>query len=213
MLARRVLLAVVLALACAAPARANDDEARLRARVPAAAVPDVVAAMRDARAAGLPTGPLLERALEGASRHIDGAAIVVEVRRFATAMAGARQALGPATSDDEIEAGASALLAGVPPDSLSRLRAARVGSIVVPLVVLCDFVARGVPQPEAAGDVLQAARARANDAQLLRLRERVHERIERGRPAGIAAREVVRNWLRQLPDRSPAPPARTRGGP
>ena len=94
---------------------------------------------------------------------------------------------------------------------LAIVRAARAGgSLVIPLVVLCDLVARGVPADAASVAVLIAARAGATDQTLLRIRERIHARIDGGgAPAGTAG-EVIRQWLRETPGksrRSGEPPA------
>jgi len=192
-------LALCLALAVATVARADpaSDEARLNARLAPEVAHQVSALVNEARAAGLPTDPLIARAFEGASRGADAAGIVNGVRRQSSAQAAARGALGPGSQPDEIVAGASALLAGVPADSLSHLRLARAGgSLVIPLVVLCDLVARGVPADVASVAVVTAARAGATDNVLLRIRERIHTGIENGgAPAGTTG-EVVRQWLR-----------------
>jgi hypothetical protein len=198
-------LAAALALACAAAARAEEagDEARLNARLAPDVAHQVAALVHEAREAGLPTDPLIARAFEGASRGADAAGIVTGVRRQAGAQAAARGALGAGSQPDEIVAGASALLAGVPADSLARLRLARPGgNVVIPLVVLCDLVARGVPADVASVAVVTAARAGATDNVLLRIRERIHTGIENGgAPAGTTG-EVVRQWLRVTPGKA-----------
>ena len=201
----------LLALAIASPVRADDSEdARLRARLGADLAPQVIAIVHESAAQGLPTATLVARALEGASRQADAGAIVGAVRRQASGLAAAHRVLGPAARDAEVEAGAGALLAGVPEDSLASLRRARpTGSLVIPLVVLSDFVARGVPAVNASNTVLAAARAGAPDPALLRMRERINERIQRGeRPAG-ASREGLRELLaRTSPDRNGGAPRR-----
>lgn len=193
----------LLAAGAAFAADEASDEARLRARLAPDVAQQVSAVVREARAAGLPTDPLIARAFEGASRGADAAGVVGSVRRQAGALGAARGALGAASTADEIVAGASALLAGVPADSLARLRVARPGAnLVIPLVVLCDLVARGVPVNVASVAVVTAARAGATDNALLRIRERIHTRIENGgAPAGSTG-EVVRQWLQESPAKS-----------
>jgi hypothetical protein len=83
-------------------------------------------------------------------------------------------------------AGASAIAAGVGPDSLARLRAAGEGSVLVPLVVMADLIARGVPASDAAGTLIAARHARLGDAELMRLREHVADDIRAGAPPGVA---------------------------
>jgi hypothetical protein len=192
-------LAACAALALLAAARAfadESEEARLRARLGPELAPQVIEIVREAAADSLPTASLVARALEGASRQADAGAILAAVRRQAAGLAAARRVLGPVAREAELEAGAGALLAGVPEDSLASLKRARpTGSLVIPLVVLSDFVARGVPAANASSTVLSATRAGAPDPALLRMRERINERIQRGeKPAG-ASREGLRELL------------------
>jgi len=194
----------LIALACASlllvtPARsaANEsEEARLRARLGPDLAGPVIEILRSAAAQGLPTAPLVARALEGASRQADGASILRAVRRHASGLAAARRALGPGARPAELDAGAGALLAGMPEDSLVGLRRARPsGSLVIPLIVLSDFVARGISPVNASGTVLAATRAGAADLALLRMRERINERIRRGEAPLGASREGLRELL------------------
>src|SRR5262245_35298271 len=75
---RRVAaLAIAAVLALARLANAEDsDDARLRARLGPELAAPVLEIIHSAAAQGLPTAPLVSRALEGASRQADGAAIV-----------------------------------------------------------------------------------------------------------------------------------------
>jgi hypothetical protein len=176
-------------------ARATPDP-RLAARLDAetaAAVSEVVEA---ARAKGLPTEPLVSRALEGASRQAPGPRIVTSVRGLAQDLERARGALGSGSSAAELVAGATALGAGVPPDTLARLRTARpTGSLVVPLVVFTDLVARRVPVTTAGAAVLAATQARVRDADLMRLRERIDRDIRSGQSPLEATLARTRNLI------------------
>ena len=178
----------------------ESEEARLRARLKPEVATSVIEVVRSAAAQGLPTAPLVARALEGASRQAEDAAILDAVRRYSAGLAAARRALGPTARASELDAGAGALMAGVPEDSLASLRRARPsGSLVIPLVVLSDFVARGVPVASASNTVLAATRAGAADPALLRMRERIHERILRGEEPTGASREGLRELLMKTP--------------
>lgn len=208
----RTIALSLLWLCAAATVRAGDaasDAARLRARLSPELAGRVLALIDPAREAGLPTDALVGRALEGASRRAADADIVAEVRRLAGGLASARTALGAGARPVEIEAGAAALLAGLPADSLARLRGSRPsGSLAVSLVVLCDLVARGVPVDSASSAVIRAVRAGAPDASLLRLRERVHDQIQRGSTPTDATRRSLLLLLRSSPE--PAAPRRSR---
>lgn len=178
-------------LTTAAPARAGDpaaEEARLRGRLDAPTAQAVIERIRTARAAGLPTQPLVGRAFEGASRGASGTRIQAAVDEELDALRAARGALGAGSEPNELVAGAMALLSGAREDSLTRLRATRPGqSLVIPLVVLADLIARKVPVDAAATTVIAATRAGARDADLLKLREHVERELEKGAaPAGAA---------------------------
>ena len=195
-----------------APARVIADaseEARLRARLGPDRAAPVIEIVRRAEAQGLPTSSLVARALEGASRQADSAAIVNAVRRHASGLAAARQALGPSARPAELDAGAGALLAGVPVDSLLGLKRARpTGSLTIPLIVLSDLVARGISPVFASGTVLSATRAGAADLALLQMRERINERIRRGEAPMGASREGLRELLSRT---GPAAPKASSG--
>jgi hypothetical protein len=184
---RRIAAAVALGLALAALARADTDP-RLKARLDPETAAQVSQIVSQAQESGLPTEPLVAKALEGASKHAAGPRIAAAVRQYAQALAGAREALGGDSREAEIVVGAGALLAGVPADSLARLRAALPGrSLVVPLVVMADLLARRVPAGAASNAILAASRAGVRDAELLKLRARVEEDIRAGMAPGESA--------------------------
>jgi hypothetical protein len=161
---------------------------RLTARLDPATAADVQRTVDGAAAQGLPTAPLISKALEGAAKRAPPERIVAAVRAQAAALGEARAALGDTSSEAEIVAGAGALLAGAPRDSLVSLRASRPGKpIVVPLVVLADLVTRNVPPGAAVEAVLTASRARAGDADFLALRRRVERDIAAGASPAEAA--------------------------
>jgi hypothetical protein len=187
---------LLIAIASARASGDESEEARLRARLAPDVAAPVIEIVRSAASQGLPTSPLVARALEGASRQADGALILQAVRRHAMGLAAARRALGPSASPAELDAGAGALLAGMPEDSLVGLKRARpTGSLVIPLIVLSDFMARGVPPVSASGTLIAATRAGAADPALLRMRERINQRIQRGEAPMGASREGLRELL------------------
>lgn len=201
----------IAAAACLAlPAWAADP--RLAARLDPATATEVQQVVDGAAAAGLPTSPLISKALEGSAKHAAPERIVAAVRAQAVAMGEARAALGDSSSEAEIVAGAGALLAGVPRDSLSRLRVLRPHQpLVVPLVVMADLVTRSVPAGAAAQAVLIASRARVGDSDLLDLRKRIENDIAGGALPAEAA--IVRSRdLRPPASQSPRT-GRTNGDP
>lgn len=188
----RLAAAAAMALAAAAPAAwaqeppARTPEARLGARLEPATRAQVLAEVEGARRDGLPVEELVDRALEGASKHAPGEAIVRSVRDVRRALGRASTTLGGNASAVEIEAGASALEAGVPGTVLADLRRARPkGSLTVPLSVLTDLVGFGVPTDTAARTVLRLARA--NDGALLEFQRDVERDIGVGALPATAA--------------------------
>jgi hypothetical protein len=169
----------------AGPVAAQQTHPRLE-RLDAATRPTVAALLDSARAAALPTEPLVQRALEGATKRASGDVIVAAVRRLAADLGHARSALGSTASAAELTAGAAALRAGASSTVLASLRQTRREPLTVPLAVLADLVASGVPVDSAAAAVLALA-ARARDADLVEFRRAVERNIALGAPPAAAA--------------------------
>lgn len=168
------------------PAALAAQDARLDHRLDAGTRAAVIAIVDSTRAARLPIEPLIDRALEGAAKHADSARIVGAVRLLATELATARAALGQKSSPPELDAGASALRAGVRPEDLTALRARRTQSLTVALAALTDLVVSGVPPDSAAAAVLALAPA-ARDDQIVEFRRAVERDIALGAPPAAAA--------------------------
>ena len=145
----------------------------------------VVAVMDSARGEGLPIEPLVQRALEGATKGAPGARIVAAVRRLTLDLGTARTALGTNASSPELEAGVAALRAGATPQVLAQLRTVRRPPLTMALSVLADLVASGVPADSAAVAVLTLA-PKARDADLVEFRRAVERDIALGAPPGTA---------------------------
>jgi hypothetical protein len=176
-----LLALAMLACALASPSALRAQDARLDARLDAHTRDAVVALIDSARSDGIPSEPLVQKALEGASKHADGARILVAVRMLARELGDARAALGASSSDAEVIAGASALHAGIRAAALSSMRASRAhGSLTVALAVLSDLIARGVPGDTATSVISALTVAGAPDAELLRFQQGVERDIARG---------------------------------
>jgi len=179
---KRLMLALGLATALgggwAGQALAQDP--RLQGRVPESVRGAIDAVVSGARADGLPTEPLVDRALEGASKGAEAQRILAAVQRLDRELRAARDALGLASSPTEITAGASALRAGALPEDLARLRETRAGQpLTVAAAVLADLVAVGVPTDTAVTAVLVLAAA-ADDAEYMAFRQNVERDIALG---------------------------------
>jgi hypothetical protein len=190
-----ILMGAVIAWT-AWPARVSAEIPELDHRLDPVTRDAVSAVVTDAEKEGLPTRPLVAKALEGASKGADGERIVKAVRAYAEALRRARRAIGAESIEAEIVAAAGAVQAGVPVDTLAHLRSARPhDSLVVPLVVLSDMVARHVPVDVASVAVLEPARAGARDADLSSIRERVEKDIRAGVAPAAAAQFRSKAWL------------------
>ena len=182
--------AVIGGLVLPAAARAQAD--RLAGRLDEPARQAVTALVDSVRAAGVPADPLINKALEGASKGADDSRIVAAVRALAADLARARAALGRATTQPELVAGAAALRAGAAPAFLGRLRATDPRqSLVMPLAVMADLVSSGVPADTAARSVLALVQAGMREADLVAFRQSVERDIALGAPAGGAAAALV----------------------
>ncbi|MGH7674962.1 MAG: hypothetical protein ACREMV_06795, partial [Gemmatimonadales bacterium] len=162
-----VLVRALCALLLTSRAVSGQDS-RLAARLDSATARAVSAVVEQARSAGLPTEPLVAKALEGASKGAPGGRIVGAVTEYAAALGAADARLGAGATDPEVVAGAAVLLAGAPPAALGAVRAGRPRqSVTVPLVVLADLLTRGVPVEQATTAVIAVARAGVPDAGFL----------------------------------------------
>ncbi|HEV2672168.1 MAG TPA: hypothetical protein VGU74_13820 [Gemmatimonadales bacterium] len=145
----------------------------------------VVAIVDSARLAGLPSEPLIHRALEGALKNAGRERIVIAVHRLAADLGTARDALGTKATPPELEAGVAALRAGATPAVLTRIRDVRRPPVTMALAVLADLVASGVPADSAAAALLVLAPT-ARDADLVEFRHAVERDIALGAPPAAA---------------------------
>ena len=137
---------------------------------------------------GVPTETLIDRALEGASKRANGPLIVAAVKSWADDLRKARQALGPASPDAEVVAGAHALRNGIKVKELERLRSARSGvRYAMALDVMSYLVNRGVSMDTIAPVIVNLVLASVSDDQLAALRQDVERDISGGTPASTAA--------------------------
>lgn len=141
-----------------------------------------------ARALGLPTDPIVAKIRRGALLRTPPERIVVVARAVATRLAEARVALAPAPTPAEIAAGADALsVAGVTSDALRAVRSARPDKpVAVPIGVLTQLVASGVPARRATEIVTDLIKRGANNVQLVALGNDVDFDIGRGARATAA---------------------------
>ena len=167
----RALLAGVLLLLMARTVEGQDR--RLADRLDATTASAVQRVVDSAAREGLPTEPLVQKALEGSTLGAPGDRIVAAVGALHGQLGRARAALGGRASEADLAAAAGALRAGLPPTALERLHSLRGDRpLVVPIAVLTDLVAEGVPPDEATRSVLDLARDGRPDEEFMALRQR-----------------------------------------
>ncbi|HET7025448.1 MAG TPA: hypothetical protein VFI39_09615 [Gemmatimonadales bacterium] len=186
---QRIYLAVgatALGITLQAGGLAAQDQ-RL-ARLDAATRAGVTVVIDSLRAGGLPTEPLIQKALEGASKGASADRIVMAVRALGRDLGLVHALLGPSATEAELVAGAAAVRGGVAGSdiaALARLQAGR--GLLVPLSVLAELVARGVPVDSAAAAVTRVAQRGGGNADFNTLERGIEHDIEAGIPAGAAA--------------------------
>ena len=190
------LIAIVTMLAAGSLSQASAQEPRLAGRLTDAARTQVDGILVAARTAGLPTEPLVDRALEGAVKGASPERIVAAVNRLFEELRVARLAFGDGASPAELTAAASALRAGATRADLARLKQLRPRQpLTIPTGVLADLVAAGVAADTGIAAVLALA-SNAGDADYIAFRRNVERDIAQG--ASPAASVGVR--LRAMGD-------------
>ena len=165
--ARWLVFSVFLAL----PTTAWAQDERLTERLNPTTALQVQQVVDSARRGGLPGEPLVQKALEGATLGASDDRIVAAVQTLHGQLRRAREALGGEASDAELSAAAGALRAGLEPSALRRLQSLRPDQpLVIPIAVLTDLVAEGVPPAEATRSVLDLARDGRPDDEFVALR-------------------------------------------
>ena len=206
----KIRILALVALLFVAASRAQSQTPALRARLDATTWKSVSALLDSVRADGLPTQPLESKALEGISKGADGARIVAALQRLAGELRVARQQLGSASTVAELDAGASAIHSGINPEELARLRAARPRQpLTIPLGMLADLVARGVPADSASSAALALAQSSMRDEDFVAFRRNVERDIALGAPPAAATSVRVNATTRAFTLDSKASPSNT----
>lgn len=191
------VLRIVTALALVARAAAAQDP-RLAARLDKPTYVAVNAIVDSARAAKLPTAPLVDKALEGAAKGSDGSKIVTAVQQLRLRMTLARSVLGTNASSDEIKSAAAALEAGVSERDLARIRAAAgKRPVTMPLAVLTDLIGRQIEVATATSLVIQLERSGVKDQEYTLFQRNVRADIDRGADPTVAAQTRARGLVQR----------------
>ena len=167
-----------------------------------------------ARAAdrGLPTRPLIAKAQEGVTKRAAGELIRAAVASQARRLEQARDLLAPSPSESELVAGADALAVGVPGPMLRQIRAAYPAgqSVAMPLDVLTELVARGVPAKHALEQITELMRRGATPTHIASLGASVQSDVAAGLTPDAALEVRARGVMSLLPSPAAAAALATR---
>lgn len=209
---RVLFVALVLASVSVAPAlRAQGSRVLNIADARARAAVEREIAQAEAR--GLPVRPLIAKAQEGVTKRATGERIRVAVASQARRLEQARDLLAPSPSEAELVSGADALAVGVPAPMLRKVRAAYpVGhSVAMPLDVLTELVARGVPANHALEQITQLMTRGATPTQIASLGASVQADVAAGLTPDAALEVRARGVMSLLPSPAAAAALAPRG--
>ncbi len=175
------------------------QDAKLRASMSAGAYAEFSSTVRDARSRGLPTDPLVAKALEGTAKSVPGERIVVALRQMSDRMTRAQLMLKTTrpTTSAEIVAVSDALQRNVPEDALRKIASDPAGraTIVLSSYALADLIGQGVPLAVGV-EVIAAWRASGGDTARLKEVPATIERLVRQGAAPSRAGTGVAAGLR-----------------
>lgn len=208
------IVALVLASVSAAPALAQATVVLPIADAKARQA--IEREIAQAAAKGLPTQPLIAKAMEGVTKQATGERIRVAVASQAKRLEQARVLLAPSPSVAELTSGADALAIGVPGAMLKQIRAAwpATQSVAMPLDVLTELIARGIEPKSALNQITTLMARGATSSQIAALGSSVQSDVAAGLAPDAALEVRARGVMSLLP--SPAAAASlapTRPGP
>ncbi len=168
------------------PLAGQSVRSRLEARVPTAAVPTVDSLVQVAAREGLPTEPLVQKALEGGAKHVPAARIGAAAQEMLEQLRDARALLvragdAPPATAAEVTTIYAALKRGVPAPVVERVVAAMPqeprGSA---LHAVADLAAHRFDPDSSAGLIIDAARQGLRGERLLDVSTAVLHELQRG---------------------------------
>jgi hypothetical protein len=200
-----LLVALALASASVAPSALDAQQATPVLGISDARTRDAVSReIERAASRGLPVRALVAKAQEGVTKQAPADRIRTAVTSLARRLETARDLLAPSPSDAEMIAGADALAVGVPAPMLRQIRAAYPAgqSVAMPLDVLTELVARGVPASNALTQITQLMRRGATPTHIAGLGASVQSDVAAGLTPDAALEVRARGVMSLLP--SPA---------
>jgi hypothetical protein len=197
----------LLLLLAAAPLQAQTGLQRAKAQLPRDAARMLEQTVNDARKKGLPTEPLIDKALEGSAKGVPPAVILNAVRQKVDLLARADAALRPfgKPAAADVTATADALQRGVSTDVVKRVRAGRRNGepVGMALHTVADLLDRKVPV-NVAMEVIASWRERGGKNEELReIPAAVERLIRQGKSPTAAGRSVAQPTTRPSPPGNP----------
>ncbi len=189
---RIILLLGLLLLPAGILSAQEPHRERLRGSYPAEAVEQIEGIVAEAEGAGVPSDPLIAKALEGAAKGVPAQRVVVALRSYAARLREAAGLVGTGQDASVIVVAADALRRGVPPDAVRTLARERHREFAVPVVVLGDLVEAGVPAGRAYGVVQDAIAQERTADELLAIPAAVRRLMREGQGPDEAAAAVGR---------------------
>lgn len=197
---RVIILGLAAAMTLSAEASAQEEQeepqrveqrmTRLQERLGEEATERMREIVQRAEQRGVPSGPLLDKALEGAAKGVPAERVTAALSAYADRLGRGAELLGSEAPSSEVVAATDALSRGVSEEAVREVaRAAPSGGRAIPLVVLGDLAEAGVPVERAVGVVREALeRGHAGEA-LLEVPARVRRMVRQGvSPAEAADR-------------------------
>ncbi|GMR12577.1 MAG: hypothetical protein BMS9Abin29_0767 [Gemmatimonadota bacterium] len=196
----RVLVGLLVLVAFPTTAAAQQDRlARLREAYSAEAMVRIESIVTGARQAGVPIGPIYNKALEGAAKGVPANLVVPALSEFAGRMGRARELLGPTAQAPWVVAGADALRRGVAPELVATIGRDAANRAPIALLMVGDLVEAGVP-PDRALEVLREALSRTRGEDELRdVPATIRRLVRQGSRPRDAARDVLNAIRRGTP--------------
>jgi hypothetical protein len=199
-------LCAVMAVALPLTAQERDVRQELAQRgAPPAFVEAVMAQVTAARQAGLPVGPVADKALEGWAKRVPAERVETALAQVRTRLAAGQDALRaadrPAPADAAVVGAAEALSRGLTPEDVAEL----VGAAPDPeamsagLTVAASLRAQGLDRRAAVRAVRDAYARGVGAAQLYELPSAVADLTGRGVPVGDVARRIMEGGGLPLP--------------
>lgn len=196
---------VVLALALVVwPLAAQEVRGRLEGRIPSAAVPAVDSLVQVAAREGLPTEPLVQKALEGGAKRVPAPGIVAAVETTVAQLREARALLvaagdAPPATPAEIATIAWALRRGLPATVVQRIVAALPSAPrASALHAVADLAAHHFASDSAADLIIAALQQGLQGERLLDVSAAAVHEVQRGHTR-TEALAIVRQELPHVP--------------